>query len=275
MIAGKTHWSAELAPPAATSTGVLSSSKGLLMGQSANSEIQPDLSVLFETLRLSEERALAGQLALEVMHEIRNPLEALSNLAYLTMLEADDPGKVREYMRLAEEQMFLVTRVASQTLGFARPTDKHQPVKLVSVAEAALRIHQRAMQTKRVRLITDLDAEATAPLHRGEILQVISNLIVNAVDALQTEGILYLRVKKSGKEVQLIISDNGHGIPREHSEKIFTPFFTTKQGRGSGLGLALSKRIIDRHRGTIRMRSSVLPGKSGTTFRISLPAITA
>jgi signal transduction histidine kinase len=245
------------------------------MGQSANSEPQPDLSALLETLRLSEERALAGQLALEVMHEIRNPLEALSNLAYLTMLEADDPGKVREYMYLAEEQMLLVTRVASQTLGFARPTDTPQPVKLVSVAEAALRIHQRAMQTKRVRLITDLDAEATAPVHRGEMLQVISNLIVNAVDALQTEGIIYLRVKKTREGVQLIVSDNGHGIPREHSEKIFTPFFTTKQGRGSGLGLALSKRIIDRHRGTIRMRSSVRPGRSGTTFKISLPAMTA
>jgi signal transduction histidine kinase len=114
---------------------------------------------------------------------------------------------------------------------------------------------------------------ATPPtrIFTGEILQVISNLIVNAIDALPSDGTLYLRVRRVQDRVQLVIADNGHGIPSEHSEKIFQPFFTTKTEHGSGLGLALSQKIIERHHGRIRMRSSVREGKSGTLFRISLP----
>jgi signal transduction histidine kinase len=235
------------------------------------SNLQADLPSLLDALRLAEEKAVAGMLALEVMHEIRNPLEALSNLIYLARQEGENPEKVREYMRLAEEQMATVSEIAQHTLGFAKTLDKLQPVELVAIAEAALRIHQRTLETKRVRLIKDLSADAVAPVSRGEMLQVISNFIVNAVDALPVDGVLVLRLRKTPSHAQLIIADNGHGIPREHSEKIFSPFFTTKHGRGTGLGLALSKRIIDRYRGTIRVRSSVLPGRSGTTFRVCLP----
>ena len=90
------------------------------------------------------------------------------------------------------------------------------------------------------------------------MLQVISNLLTNALDAFG--------------EVQLLVADNGRGIPPEHGDEIFRPFFTTKQDRGTGLGLALSQKIVTLHGGTIKMRSSVRPGKSGTLFKISLPA---
>jgi signal transduction histidine kinase len=103
------------------------------------------------------------------------------------------------------------------------------------------------------------------------MLQVVSNLIVNALDALPAEGILRLRVRKRKNEVDFMIADNGHGIAIQHKEALFQPFFTTKIDKGTGLGLALSKRIIERHNGRIRVRSSVRPGKSGTAFKISLP----
>jgi signal transduction histidine kinase len=241
------------------------------MEETTISDFHQDFDPMVEALTLSEERALAGMLALEIMHEIRNPLEALGYLTYLCNQEADDSQKVREYMRLAEEQVSTVDRIVHQTLGFAKSHEVAEPVELATIAEAALRIHQRTIDTKNLRLIKDLRPDAIAPVARGDLLQVFSNLIVNAVDALPEDGVLRLRVRKCCSEVQLIIADNGHGIPREHSDKIFRPFFTTKQGRGNGLGLALSKRIIDRYRGRIRMRSSVRPGKSGTTFRISLP----
>jgi signal transduction histidine kinase len=224
-----------------------------------------------EALKISEERRLAGQLALEVMHEVRNPLEALGYLVYLANQEAHNPEKVREYMSLADEQIRTVSRIAGQTLGFAKVSDSPSPVELVTVAESALRIHRQQLKAKSVRLIKDFRGDAVAPVHQGEMLQVISNLIVNAVDALPDNGILCVRLKKVRSEVQLTIADNGCGIPREHFAKIFHPFFTTKKERGTGLGLALAKRIIDRHRGTIRVRSSVVSGKSGTIFRISLP----
>lgn len=228
---------------------------------------------LYEALRQAEERSTAGQLALEMIHEIRSPLEALSNLTYLTLLSADDPKRVREYCELAEEQMAMVNRIASQTLSFARPIRSLREVNLGGVAEAALRIHQRRIDSKRVRLIKEFQEHVTAEICTGEILQVISNVIMNALDALQDEGTLYLRLRRRNDEIQFVISDNGHGIAKDHMVHIFQPFFTTKDGKGTGLGLALSKSIVDRHRGTIRLRSSVRPGKSGTTFRISIPAM--
>jgi signal transduction histidine kinase len=168
--------------------------------------------------------------------------------------------------------MATLAHVASQTLGIARISHVPKPIDLVALAEAALRIHQRAIESKKVHLVKDLPKGIVVPVYTGEMLQVLSNLIVNALDALPTDGTLILRLRKRRGEVQFVIADNGHGIPAEHRNEIFEPFFTTKKDRGNGLGLALSKKIIERHRGRISIRSSVRPGKSGTTFKISLPA---
>lgn len=242
------------------------------MNQTGISELQERLAATVETLRVVEERAVAGRLALEVMHEIKNPLEALGHLIYLAAGEADHPERAKKYMSLAEEQMATLAHVASQTLGIARISHVPKPIDLVALAEAALRIHQRAIESKKVHLVKDLPKGIVVPVYTGEMLQVLSNLIVNALDALPTDGTLILRLRKRRGEVQFVIADNGHGIPAEHRNEIFEPFFTTKKDRGNGLGLALSKKIIERHRGRISIRSSVRPGKSGTTFKISLPA---
>jgi len=236
------------------------------------SDLQAKLAIATERLQESEERATAGQLALEMMHEIRGPLEALGNLRYLALEEADAPVKVREYMHLAEEQIATLNHVTSQILGFARSSRSPTQTNLASVAEAALRIHQRTIESKRVHLIKELPENLVAQAHTGEILQVVSNVIVNALDALPPNGTLHLRLRKRHGEVQFVIADNGHGIPREHASEIFQPFFTTKGEHGTGLGLSLSKNIVERHQGKIRVRSRVQPGKSGTIFTISLPA---
>jgi signal transduction histidine kinase len=137
--------------------------------------------------------------------------------------------------------------------------------------ESALRIHQKKIADKNIRLVKRLGSEVIAEVHRGELLQVISNLIVNAVDALPTSGTLHLRLRKSEGKVHFLIADNGHGIPAENLESIFQAFFTTKEERGTGLGLALAKKIIERHDGKIRVRSSICEGRKGTAFKISLP----
>jgi signal transduction histidine kinase len=244
---------------------------GASVSQTKIDELQSKLELTTKALRRSDELATAGRLALEVMHDIRNPLEALRNLNYLTSLRANDPETVRGYARLAEEQIAIVTGIANSTLDFAKTTNRSKPVNLVSLAEAALRIHQRTIEDKKIHLVKDLAGDVTAPVYSGEMLQVISNLLTNALDALPPAGTIYVRIRKRQGEAQLLIADNGHGIPPEHGDEIFRPFFTTKQDRGRGLGLALSQKIVTLHGGTIKMRSSVRPGKSGTLFKISLP----
>ena len=242
------------------------------MGTEDISELQTQLATATDRLRKSEERGAAGQLALELMHEIRNPLEALGYLNYLAFNCADQPAKVREYLTRAEEQLATLNHIASQSLGFARSLSAPRPVDLVGVAEAALRIHRRTILEKRVQLVKDLPDKLVAEVYAGEILQALSNVVVNALDALPPDGTLCLRLRQREGEIEFVIADNGHGIQPEHTSKIFQPFFTTKGDRGTGLGLPLSRNIIERHHGKIHLRSSVRPGKSGTIFKISLPA---
>ena len=235
-------------------------------------DLHSRLNLTSEALRKAEERATAGLLALELMHEIRNPLEAVGNLTYLALEEAENARAVRMYLRRVEEQLATLNYIASHTLGFARATDSPQQIRLSTLAEAALRIHQRTMQAKQIHLVKDLSEDLVAEVHTTEMLQVLSNLIVNSVDALPRAGTLYLRLKKRRSEIHFVIADNGHGIPEEHRSRVFEPFFTTKNNAGTGLGLALSKRIVEHNRGKISLRSSIRPGRSGTVFKISLPA---
>ncbi len=242
------------------------------MRQTIISELQSRLASTVEALKLAEERAVAGRLALEMMHEIKNPLEALGHITFLAAAEADHPEKVRKYMSLAEEQMGTLTDIANHTLGIARRSNVPKPIDLVALTEAALRIHQRTIESKRVHLVKDLPRGMVVAVYTGEMLQVLSNVIVNALDALPLGGTLSVRLRKRRGEVQFVIADNGHGIPAAHRADIFEPFFTTKEERGNGLGLSLTKEIIERHRGKIFVRSSIRPGKSGTTFKISVPS---
>jgi signal transduction histidine kinase len=225
-----------------------------------------------EALRKAEEQATAGLLALELMHEIRNPLEAIGNLTYLATEEAENSEAVKRYMCRAEEQLATLNHITSNTLGFARGSQTPQQICLSTLAEAALRIHQRRMWAKQIHIVKDLPENLVVVVYTTEMLQVISNLIVNSLDALSLDGTLYLRLRRRNGEIHFVIADNGHGIPAENIAQVFEPFFTTKKNLGTGLGLALSKRIVEHNQGKISLRSSVRPGRSGTTFKISLPA---
>jgi signal transduction histidine kinase len=233
--------------------------------------LEERLAAAEEALRLSEQRSTAGQLALELMHEIMNPLEALGHLVYLAREQADDPEQVRQYMHWAEEQMVQLVGIATQTLESARPSPSLRMIDLSGLAEAALRIHHRRINDQNIRVTKKISADINAEVRRGEMLQVLSNLIANALDALPPQGTLFIRLRKDTRKVRFVIADTGRGIPAEHLDAIFAPFFTTKAERGTGLGLALAKKIVERHGGTIRVRSSTRNSRSGTAFRISLP----
>jgi signal transduction histidine kinase len=142
----------------------------------------------------------------------------------------------------------------------------------VAVAEAALRIHQKTIEAKKIHIVKNHPESLKARVYSGEILQLVSNLVANALDALPLEGTLWLKLRKRRDQVHLVVADNGHGIPYEVVAQAFELFFTTKGDRGTGIGLSLSRKVVGHHYGEIRLRSSVRPGKSGTMFKITLPA---
>lgn len=130
-------------------------------------DLQSKLAIATEALRKAEERATAGQLALEVIHEIQNPLQALHHINYLALAEARYPTRVRKYLRMADEQLATLGQITSQTLGFARSSQAPRPIDLAALAEAALRIHQRKIEAKQIHLVKDLPRDLVAEMHTG------------------------------------------------------------------------------------------------------------
>jgi signal transduction histidine kinase len=234
-------------------------------------ELQIRLAHATEALQEAERRATAGQLALEIMHEVRNPLEALENLIFLARHCGQNPEEINQYLNMSAEQLTILNRIVGSTLNLGRFSGQPKNTEMATIAEAALRVHQRAIEQKKIRLVKELPGSVMAAVYAIEILQVISNLLGNAIDSLSENGTLSIRLRKNQGHIHFVIADDGHGIPAEHRQHIFKPFYTTKDNRGNGLGLALSMDIVKRHRGKIRFRSSVRPEKSGTTFRVSLP----
>ena len=241
------------------------------MAELASPELKARLAAAEEALRRAEIRATVGQLALEMIHEIRNPLEALSHLTFLAREQAEQPDKVRTYLDLAEEQMAHLRYISGKTLAYSKSAFCTEAADLVKVAEAAVRIHHSSFTRNHIQLVTDFPEQVTAHIHFGGMLQVVSNLLANAIDALSGAGCIRLRLRARENQAHILVADNGHGIPSEHMRSIFKPYFTTKGDRGTGLGLALTLKIVDGHRGRIRVRSSVRPGRHGTTFRVSVP----
>ena len=134
-----------------------------------------------QVLRESESRAVAGQFSAAIMHEINNPLETISNLAYLVDRGADDAGKVREYIALLQEEVANIIRIARQTLSFYKPSDVRLPIDLIEVVQSALRVHQRRITAKKVRLVKDLPDEASIEVHPGEMLQVLFRIFLETL----------------------------------------------------------------------------------------------
>ena len=151
----------------------------------------------------------------------------------------------------AAEEMKMLNRIASQALGFARVSDSAKPINLVDLAEAALRIHERTIAAKKIHLVKDLRGDVIAEVKHSQMLQVVSNLLHNALDALPDGGTLFLRVRKRTDRVEFLVADNGQGIASEHVQQIFEPFFTTKKRPATAL-VSLRRKGLLR---TIKARS--------------------
>lgn len=192
---------------------------------------------------------------------------------------APDRATAQKYLRAAEEELHRVALITRQTLGFYRETRDASTTKLGEVTLDLLPVFSSRMRNKGVELRPEIKDDPEIHAVPGEIRQLIANLITNSIDAVGNDGRIRVRVApgcdRRGSPrpgVRLTVSDNGIGIPREVRKHIFTPFFTTKKDIGTGLGLWVCKTIVDKHKGSIRMRTCTQGPHRGTVFSVFLPA---
>ena len=226
-----------------------------------------------EALRRSEKLAAVGQLASSIAHEINNPLEAVVNLLYLVRT-APSLSEARTYATLAESELARVSDITMQTLRFHRQQTAPRPVRLDDTICAVLRLYAARFIARKVNLETRIRETPAAMLMEGDVRQVLNNLIRNAYDAMPKGGQLYVRLRsascmKTGiKGLRISVGDTGTGFLPKMRKTLFEPFHTSKEVTGTGLGLWISKGIIDKHGGRIQMKSRM---GTGTLFSMWLP----
>jgi len=227
-------------------------------------------AALFE----SERMAAIGRMAGSIAHEVNNPLEAILNLGYLLESHPALDEEGRGYAKLLVGEVLRVSEITRRTLSFYRDASDLVEVDIGSVLETVLSLHRPLMLKKSVDLSTKLREAPVLWTRPGELRQVFTNLVVNAIDALPRGGRIRVGVARAGQGdgVCVTIADDGPGIPEAVRGKIFQPFFSTKMSKGTGLGLWISQGIVRKYGGSIRLRTASGPGKENwTIFRVCLP----
>jgi PAS domain S-box-containing protein len=231
-----------------------------------------------ERLRRNEKLAAAGRLALNISHEINNPLEAVTNLLYLI---GSDPGLSETTRKLAGEadrELKRVSQAVSRSLQFANPPSPPDEVNLQELTDSVTEFFRTPFERDNISIVRDFRTKNRFRRFPRDLQIVITNLLSNAHDAMRNGGKLTLRIhdahswKDPGVQgLRLTLADTGTGIPRELKRKVFEPFFTTKEETGAGLGLWMCCEIMRKYEGGITFRTSTAPGHSGTVFSLFFP----
>ena len=223
-----------------------------------------------ETLRKSEKLAAAGRLAATIAHEINNPLEAATNLVFLAASDPNLQVETRQFLAQADQELGRVAHIARQTLGFYRDDSGWQRCDVNALVTSVVELYSRKLNSRSVRLRLELAEDAAADVVPGEMRQVIANLLSNAIDACGQEGEIRVRTRTVRDYLHLVISDTGHGIAQGTRGRVFEPFFTTKKDVGTGLGLFVTRQIVEKHGGNITVASSTDPKRHGTIFAVAV-----
>jgi len=225
----------------------------------------------------SEKLAAVGRLASSIAHEINNPLEAVTNLLYIAQ-HSENLEEIRNYLQMADRELRRTSAIASQTLRFHKQASSPQAITAEQLFDSVLSVYQGRIVNSGVQIERRDRARTAIRCFEGEIRQVLSNLINNALDAMPYgQGRLCLRSReatswKDGeKGIIFTVADSGTGMNRQTLSKLFSPFYTTKGVIGTGLGLWVSKEIMERHRGWLHVYSCDVAGRSGTVFTMFLP----
>ena len=233
---------------------------------------------LEEALIRSQKLASMGRMAATIAHEINNPLAAVMNLLFLAQHNPECPQSIKDDLAKAESELTRISHITRRVLGFHRDSPRPATVLVADVLDEALSLFEAKTIARQVEVAKDYADGVEIIIVAGELRQVLSNLIANSLDAVADGGRIKLRIAEKSTPsgvalVRVTIADNGSGIDSSALPHIFEPLFTTKESAGTGLGLWVSKQLVEKHHGAIRFRSSTKPERRGTTFVVELPAV--
>ncbi len=260
--------------PVSLASTLLRDGQGRKMGALLSIQDLTEMKELEDKIRRADKLTALATMAAGMAHEIKNPLSSMKVFAQLLPQKIDDPEYRQKLEELLPREIDRIDRIVESLLGFARATEPtYQATDLNALLEEDLKYFRLQAEAAGVKLKASYSPLPEIEVDRGQIAQVFSNLILNALQAMPDGGELTVatspgkKVEETLQTVRVVVADTGHGIPDETIKKLFDPFFTTKYG-GTGLGLTITHSIVDGHRGFIDVESKV--GK-GTTFTVTLP----
>jgi signal transduction histidine kinase len=234
--------------------------------------------VVEETLRKTEKLAVVGRLAASIAHQINNPLASVTNLLYLvgtspTLQES------QQHATVAQSELARVSEIVTQTLRFHRQQTKPSMVQIVDVVESVLVLYGGRLVSARIGIEREFRECRSILAMPNELRQMVANLVGNALDAMTGGGTLRIRIADSQERrngarsgIRLTVADTGSGIDPEVKDRLFEPFISTKGNTGCGLGLWVSSGIIQKHGGSVQVRSRTVPHPTGSVFSVFLPS---
>ena len=223
-------------------------------------------------LRMNEKLALTGRMTSVIAHEINNPLEAITNLMYLLRAEIDTTGPATSYIGMVESELERISGITKQTLRWNRESsDARERFAAALMVDDVLRLFAGKIRNRQITVRVEGDRQAEMHGVLGQLRQVLANLVSNAIDAVPLGGHVTVRIlggDGEAEDVGFAVQDTGAGIPEDVQKRLFEPFYSTKGDLGNGLGLYISREIVERHGGTIDIEAS---STGGTTMRVLVP----
>jgi len=248
---------------------------GAVVGASKIARDISDRKRVEQLVLQSEKLAATGRMAAAIAHEINNPLESLINLIFLAKQYSSGDARVHKLLTTAENELERLAHIARQTLGYYKDTTSPTENQLRTLLDNILSVYHAKMIAAGIALDAQMNDIQKIVVSKGEMLQVFSNVIANAMDAMPQGGILSVTTRNilsgTGDGIQVVVRDNGVGIAQENLARVFEPFFTTKGNLGTGIGLWVARQLVERRGGQISIASSTTPKQSGTTVTIFLP----
>ena len=245
-----------------------------------NTQLQTQISARAkaeEALIQSEKLASVGRMAAVISHEINNPLAAVTDLLYLARTIEGTPAQVIEYLDTADDELRRIAHICRQTMGFYRESVLPATFTVRALLDSVLDLLKAKIKAKQAVVVRQCDEQLQITATFGELRQVFSNFLVNSLDAMAPGGTVTLRASQSqnplgrGSRIRISVADNGQGMSASTISRLWEPFFTTKGSVGNGLGLWVSRQIIDKHDGFVQVHSRTNGQYRGTVFSVVLP----
>lgn len=237
----------------------------------AEAQIKKLNAQLEEALRRSERLAATGRLSASLAHEINNPLASLNDILFVLNSQKELSDDSKSLLQAAKKEVDRLSNIARETLAPHRSSGEKVKIKATDLMDTSLQSFQRQMEEADVHVERLYETDALIEVTPNELRQVFTNLISNAIDAMPQGGTLQLHAYADGQDVRLVFSDNGSGITPEKLDEIFEPFVTTKGEKGLGIGLWISRNIVEKLGGSIQVQSTTTDSGHGTQFTICLP----